>query len=74
MTPATLLVNPVTMSAGAPLWLQLPLCAAVAIVYKTVRAAELRRLPLEIAGAIGYIITGLVLLGVGLWVIQELAL
>lgn len=45
---ATLFYNPVSLPAGALLWLLPPLCLAVAIVYKTIRTHNLRRLWLEV--------------------------
>ena len=67
----TLFHNPVTISFQAEMWLLLPLCAAVAVVYKTIRAQSLRRLPWEILGLLGYMAVGLVVLCVGLWLVHE---
>jgi hypothetical protein len=64
---ATLFVNPITLSNQAVLWLILPLCLSVAIIYKTIRTRNLRRLPLEIASLMAYMVGGLVLLGAVLW-------
>ncbi len=67
----TLFVNPMTPSSGLTLlWLLLPVCAAVAIVYKTIRTSRLSRLWLEIVALIGYMVIGLGALGAGLWLIQ----
>lgn len=55
---------------GLVLWLILPLCLAVAIVYKTVRINDIRELPRQIATLMIYMVGGLVLLGAGLWLIQ----
>ena len=67
----TLLVNPIVLNAdGWTLWLVLPLCASVAITYKTVRTKNLRRLPLEILGLIAYMIVGLIGLAAALWTIH----
>ncbi len=71
MMPATLFVNPMELPTGALLWLLLPLCAAVGIVYKTVRIDNLRRLPVSIGVLVVLMIVGLVALGVGLWLIQD---
>jgi len=71
MITTTLFYNPIHLSDTAQLWLALPLCAAVAIVYKTIRLKDLHRLWLEIAVLVGYMIAGLVALGVSLWLIQE---
>ena len=61
--------NPVTLSFYSQIWLMLPLCASVAVVYKAVRTQDLRRLPLEILGAFLYILAGLGALGAALWLI-----
>ena len=64
--------NPMPMSSATVLWLVLPLCASVALVYKTVRTRDLRRLPREVLGLLMlYMVPGLVLLGVGLWLLMR---
>lgn len=64
---------PITLPAGADLFLLLPVCLAVAVVYKTVRTEELRKLPLQIGFLLVYMIGGLIALGGGLWILQELS-
>ena len=71
MTDWTLFRNPMALPFDSLLWFLGPLCVAVAIVYKTVRTQNLRRLPLEILVLMGYMVVGLVALGAGLWLIQE---
>lgn len=66
-----LFTYPMDLSFQSSLWLVLPLCASVSIVYKTVRTEDLRRLPMEIAALFAYMITGLVALGVVLWGIHS---
>jgi hypothetical protein len=67
-----LFTNPVPLSAnGLALWLVLPLCAAVAIVYRTIRVEDLRRLWRGVAELMIYMTMGLVALGVGLWAISR---
>ena len=68
---ATLFVNPMLISTDNILWLLIPLCIAVAIVYKTVRTESLRRLPLEILILIVLMVLGLVSLGVSLTLIVD---
>jgi len=70
----TLFTNPILVPQTAVLWLILPMCLSVAVVYKTVRTSDLRRLPREIAGLMVYMAGGLVLLGVVLWLVQTLFL
>ncbi len=65
----TLFYNPLPLPSSAVLWLVLPLCAAVAIVYKTLRVKDIRRLPLVAAGLMLYISGGLAALGAGLWLL-----
>ncbi|MDY6914417.1 MAG: hypothetical protein SVT52_08180 [Planctomycetota bacterium] len=64
--------NPMNLPVGgAMLWLLLPLCVSVAVVYKTVRTKKLSRLPLEILALLGYMCAGLLTLGAVLWIIRE---
>ncbi|MCJ7544252.1 MAG: hypothetical protein MUP47_06760 [Phycisphaerae bacterium] len=74
MTLGTIFWHPMTLPCDSLLWLMLPLMVSVAIVYKTVRTRNLRRLPLEILGLVGYVAAGVVALGVGLWAIQAYCL
>jgi len=67
----TVFYNPIALPFDSLLWFLLPLCVAVAVVYKTVRTHDLRRLPLEILVLMGYMLVGLIALGGGLWLIQE---
>jgi EamA domain-containing membrane protein RarD len=66
----TLFHNPMPLRSDVLLWLLLPLCASVAVVYKAIRTHELRRLPLEMLALLGYMAAGLVVLGTILWLIQ----
>ncbi len=63
--------NPMTLPHDSLIWLMLPLCLGVAVVYKTIRAENLRRLALDIAGLMCLIVGGLVALGTVLWLIQK---
>lgn len=63
-------VYPVTMGWNS-LWLVLPLCMVLAVVYKTVRVRSLRELPLRILALWTYIIGGLVVLGVVFYLLLE---
>ena len=66
----SLFSNPMLLAAdGWTLWLVIPLCVSVAIIYKTIRTNHLRGLPLEILALIGYMIVGLIALGVALWAV-----
>ena len=68
---ASLFYNPMTLSFFGELWLLLPLCAAVGVIYKTIRIHHPRRLPWEILYLTAYMFSGLVVLSVVLWLIQE---
>ncbi len=71
MSLFALFVKPVDFSSTTALWLILPLSAAVAIVYKTIRTEDIRRLPLQCLAAILYVYAGLGALGAGLWLFQR---
>jgi hypothetical protein len=51
--------------------LALPLCAAVSIVYKSIRCRSMRKVPREAAKATGWIILGLVAAAIALALIVE---
>ena len=74
MTPLALWMHPMQLSSATVVYLALPLCLAVAVVYKTIRTQCLRRLPLEVLVTVAYVGTGLLALAVGLWLIQVIAL
>ncbi|MCE5278039.1 MAG: hypothetical protein ABFD92_05730 [Planctomycetaceae bacterium] len=63
---AALFYNPVDLPWGLHVWLMLPLCLAVAIIYKTIRVKHLRQLPLAVVGLVCYIVLGLAALGAAL--------
>ena len=67
---ATLFINPIAIPFKSQLWLLLPLCVAVATIYKTIRTDNIRRLHIEILVLVVHIIAGLVVLGAGLWAID----
>ena len=66
-----LFYNPMMLGYDRLLWLVIPLCAGVAIVYKTVRTQDVSRLHVEILELMAYIVVGLAALGVGLWLIEK---
>jgi len=66
---ATLFYNPLPLSFETQLWLLLPLCLGVAIVYKAVRTHDLRRLPREVGFLMGYMVAGLIVLCVLVWLV-----
>jgi hypothetical protein len=59
-----------------PVWdywylLALPLCAAVSVVYKSIRCRSMRKVPREAAKATGWILAGLILAAVVLGVMVK---
>ncbi len=55
------------------IWLVIPLCMVLAVVYKTIRVRHLRQLPLQILGLWAYIFVGLTVLAAALWLLLEYA-
>jgi hypothetical protein len=70
MSPAALVVHPLPISFALQLWLVIPLCLAVAVIYKTIRVNDLRSLPLQIVLLGGYMLGGLTALALVLWLIS----
>ncbi len=66
-----LFYNPMTLPHDSLIWLMLPLCLGVAVVYKTVRTENLRRLIWQVMGLMCLIVGGLTALGTALWLIQN---
>ena len=66
-----LFVNPQILPFDMIPWLLLPLCASVAVVYKTIRVRNLRQLPAQAGILILFMLGGLFALGAGLWAIHE---
>ena len=63
--------KPIVLSFYSLLWLLMPLCTAVAIIYKTVRTNDLSRLALQIVRLVICMAGGLAGLGAVLWLIGE---
>ncbi|HDY65853.1 MAG TPA: hypothetical protein ENH84_06440 [Phycisphaerae bacterium] len=68
----TIFYNPMIIPQNLVLWLLPPLCLSVAVVYKTIRVNNLRKLPVEIIVLMAYMIGGLIILGGILWAVQLL--
>ena len=69
--PACPLLGYVPFMQPLPAWdvwylLALPLCAAVSIVYKSIRCRSMRKVPREAAKALGWILLGLLAAAVAL--------
>lgn len=67
---AAIFTHPITLPAAAQLWLMLPLCAAVAVVYKAVRVRQVRRLHIDVLALMLYMVLGLAALGAALWAVH----
>ena len=59
MIQAMLFVNPVSLPSWLCLWLIVPLCVAVSVVYKTVRVHHLSQLPRQVLTLMAYMFLGL---------------
>ena len=64
---AELFVDPKVLPFDAVLWLVLPLCVSVAVVYKTIRVKDIRQMPMEAGVLLVYMVVGLAALGGALW-------
>ena len=62
--------HPIQMGVSH-IWLVLPLCMVLAVVYKTVRVKHIRQLPMQILSLWAYIFVGLVSLAVVFWLLVE---
>ena len=67
----TVFYNPMALPSGWMLWLMLPLCVSVAVVYRAIRLERLERFAWSVLGLVAYMVAGLVALGAGLWLVQE---
>ena len=65
----TIFTHPMALKSTSLLWLAIPLCASVAIAYKTVRTRNLRRLPLDVLMLVIYMVVGLAALCAGLYLL-----
>ena len=70
MTPATLFVNPIYLSPTSQLWLMLPLFLPVAVIHKTMRAVDIRRLWREVLVLVAYMAAGTIALAIVLWLVM----
>ncbi len=64
---ATLLVDGVTLTGMQHFLLMLPLCLSIAVIYKTMRCEDLRRLPVSALVLWVTIVLGMYAVGVGFW-------
>lgn len=74
MILATLWVNPMQLPTAGQLWFAIPLCLAVALVYKTVRTESLRAIPWQTAKLTAYLLGAMALLTAGIWGAQAIFL
>ncbi len=71
MSILALFYKPLVISSDNILWLVIPLCVSVAVVYKAIRTDNVKKLPVQIVGLVCYMIGGLIVLGTVLWAIHE---
>ena len=69
MTLAVLFYHSQIRPSSLMLWMLLPLCLVVSIIYKTVRIHSLRLLWWQILYMFGYIVCVLVAMGIAAWLI-----
>lgn len=69
---ATLFVNPITLGRWHSIFLLLPLCLAISIVYKTIKCDNIREIPLASAVSWITIVVGMYVVGIALFVIYEI--
>lgn len=67
---AGLFTTPMTISGVQHALLLLPLCLAIAVVYKTIRCANVREVPVAAGVLCVTILAGMYAVGVGLWVLH----
>lgn len=66
----TLFLNPICIAPNSQLWLMLPLFLVVAVIHKTMRIGDLRRLWWEVPFLLGYMTVGAIVLAVALWLVM----
>lgn len=69
---ATIFTNPILVPGWLTLWLLIPLIVVVAVVYKTIRTENVKKLPVEIIKLTIYMLGGLALLGFAVWLIVKI--
>ncbi len=69
----TLFAHPLDLNRWQQTLLLLPLCLAISLVYKTTRCSSLRELPVAVLVHFVTIVVGMYVVGVGLFLVFELA-
>jgi len=70
---ATLFVNPIMFSRRTGLFMLLPLCLAISIVYKTIKIDDLRKIPAAVAASWATIVLGMCAVGIAVFILYNLA-
>jgi len=70
---ATLFVNPMILGRQTQMFLLVPLCLAISIVYKTTKCATLREIPLAVLVSWITIVVGMYAVGGVLMLLYHLA-
>jgi hypothetical protein len=68
-----LLLTPVILSKTEQMLLLLPLCATIAVVYKTTKCSRLREIPFAALGSFISIVVGMYAVGVALLLVYQWA-
>lgn len=68
---ATIFLDPLPLPGAQRMLLLLPLCLAIAIVYKTTKCAKVRDIPIASLILWVTIVVGMYVVGIGLLVIYE---
>jgi len=74
MTPdilAAIFTTPLLTSSITAMWMVIPLCLSVSIVYRTIRTEDIRKLPVQIPKLALYIIIAFAVLCAALLLIQH---
>ena len=69
---ATIFISPITVTGIWHAVLLLPLCLAIAVVYKAVRCLDVKNIPSAAAVLWVTIICGMYAVGVGLWLLYRI--
>ena len=71
---STIFVHPILRSPVTSMYMLIPLCLAIATIYKTLRTDDPRKLPYQIAKWTVMVLAFGVLLGLGIYVLQYIFL
>ncbi len=70
---AQIFTQGMTLSGLQRLMLMLPLCLSIAVIYKTTRCQRMQEVPTAAAVLWGTIVIGMFAVGIGLWLLFQIA-